>query len=187
MHQVLNCGTLGSIGDLGRIARALSDNGYNIEAIGGGEALLDDSSGIVTLLVTPDDNADVETLDTFLPGLELDSGRSLRSFRVHPDLHVELDDVPGELARAAEALGGANINIMSVLSIDAHAGWAIVCLGFEGDDDKDNAEGILRGEGFTVLPKHGGEKRRKHVDRELRGRIKKGDPDDDDHSDRDPD
>ena len=37
MHRVVNATTAGSVGDLGRIARRLADDGINIAAVGGGE------------------------------------------------------------------------------------------------------------------------------------------------------
>lgn len=166
MHRVVSTMTIGSIGDLGRIADRLADNGVNIDAIGGGEALLDGRGvGVIAMLMTPDD--DTDRILSALDGLELADGRTLQGATFHPSFDLVLDDHPGELARAARLIGGEGISIMGLVSIDVHAGWGIVGLGFGGEADRDAARDRLREEGFTVLSEHGGQRRRAWVDEML--------------------
>lgn len=184
MHQTVKCSSVGSIGDLGHIARAAGAEGFNIEAIGGAESgtLREDGRGvgIISLLVTPDENADIERLADVLRNLELDDGRRLSDVSVHPSLHVELRHGPGELGEAAAALGDSGINIQSILLIDAHDGWAVVSLAFD-EGDIENARNLLGDSGgrFRVLPKHGGKSRRDKVDGLVEGNVNHGDDVDD--------
>jgi hypothetical protein len=173
MHKVVKSVTVGSVGDLGRIARRLADHGYNINAVGGGEgSALDGTVGVISLLVTPDDDEDA--LRELLQGMPLDGGRSLQDVAVHPALDVELVDEPGQLALVGELLGNAGINIMAVQSVDVHLDWAHVSVAFEDDAARDAAQDVLVGGGIRVLPEHGARRRREQVDRILRG-IRKGD------------
>lgn len=184
MHQTIKCSSVGSIGDLGHIARAAGAEGFNIEAIGGAEAgtLRDDGRGvgIISILVTPDDDQEVARLAEILRNIDLDDGRKLSDVSVHGNLHVELRHGPGELGDAAASLGDAGINIQSVLLIDAHDGWAVVSLAFD-DADIDGARAVLEGSGgrFRVLPKHGGKSRRDKVDGLVEGNVNHGDDEED--------
>jgi hypothetical protein len=173
MHKVVKAVTVGSVGDLGRIARRLADAGYNINAVGGGEgSALSGEVGIISLLVTPDAN-EAEILE-LLHELPLDGGRTLEDVAVHHALDVELVDEPGQLATVGELLGGAEISILGVQSVDVHLDWAHVSLAFESEAVRDQAQDILVGGGIRVLPEHGARRRREQVDRILKG-IKKGD------------
>jgi hypothetical protein len=173
MHKVVSAVTVGSVGDLGRIARRLADNGYNINAVGGGEgSALGGSVGIISLLVTPDE--DDQALLGLLQDMPLDGGRTLQDVVIHPALDVELVDEPGQLATVGEVLGEAGINIMAVQSVDVHLDWAHVSVAFESEAIRDQAQDILVGAGIRVLPEHGARRRREQVDRILRG-IRKGD------------
>jgi hypothetical protein len=160
MHQTVKLGTVGSIGDLGHIAKALGDAGFNIEAIGGGEStgLREDGRGvgIITLLVSPDEDPDIPNLQAALDGIVLDDGRKVDA-QIMRSLDVEFRHDPGALAIAAAALGEAGINIESILLIDVNGHRAVVSMGFN-DTDLDNAADILNDAGrrFRVLPKHGG-------------------------------
>lgn len=181
MHRVVKATTQGSVGDLGRIARRLADNNINIDAIGGGEGFARGGSvGVISLLVTPDEDRDDAAILGLLEGLDLGSGRTLTGVQIHPALDLELDDRPGELAVAAELLGDANINIVGVLSVDVHARWAIVSLAFENTGDWTSARDILREavddqgkKRFVVHEEHGGRDRRRKVDRVRADRVPK--------------
>lgn len=180
MHQTVKCSSVGSIGDLGHIARAAGAEGFNIEAIGGAESgtLREDGRGvgIISLLVTPDEDQDIERLAEVLRNLDLDNGRKLADVSVHPSLHVELRHGPGELGDAAASLGAAGINIQSILLIDAHDGWAVVSIAVD-EGDIDATRSVLKDSGgrFRVLPKHGGKSRRDKVDGLVEGNVNHGD------------
>jgi hypothetical protein len=183
MHRVASSVTVGSVGDLGRIARALANEGFNIDAIGGGEGVARGGSvGIVTMLVTPDD--DPAEIARILEGVELDGNRRLAGVRMYPAFDLELADQRGQLADAAELLGNANISIMGVLTVDVHRDWGIVSLAFEKPGDANQARQVLIQGGFTVLPRHGGRGRRKKVDQVIGDGVPFGDPvDGEDHDD----
>lgn len=175
MHRVASSVTIGSVGDLGRIARALANAGFNIDAIGGGEGVARGGSvGIVTMLITPDD--DPAQIERILRSVELGEGRQLASVRMFPAFDLELADRPGQLADAAELIGEAGINIMSVLAVDVHRDWAVVSLAFEEPGDATEAREILTRGGFTVLPSHGGRGRRRKVDAAIGDSVAFGDP-----------
>ena len=185
MHRVVNASTSGSVGDLGRIARALANDGFNIEAIGGGEGFARNGSvGHISLHLTPDEDADIERARNLLADLGLDdttSPRRLDRVASFPCLDIELDDRRGELAELAELLGSNDINIMSCVTIDVHANWAIVAMAFEDgqiDDARTLIEGVTDPNGeprFPVHEKHGGQHRRNQIDRAPGNRFKKGD------------
>jgi hypothetical protein len=173
MHKVVKAVTVGSVGDLGRIARRLADAGYNINAVGGGEgSALNGTVGIISLLVTPDHHDD-QILE-LLQGMPLDGNRTLEDVQVHAALDVELVDEPGQLAKVGELLGEAEISILGVQSVDVHLDWAHVSLAFESVAVRNTAQDVLVAGGIRVLPEHGARRRRAQVDRILRG-IKKGD------------
>ena len=153
MHKVVSATTTGSVGDLGRIARRLADNGIDIRFIGGGEgALPSGSAGIVSMIVSPDE--DEQGIIDMLTDLELGGGRRLASVRLFWALDVELDDERGELAAVAATLGAADINIMSVISIDSRARRATVNLAFEDQSARDRARDVLKADGFAVMEPH---------------------------------
>ncbi len=153
MHKLLSITTAGSVGDLGRIARRLADNGIDIRFIGGGEgALPSGSAGVVSMVVSPDD--DEQKIIDMLKDLELGGGRRLASVRMLSPLDLKLDDEPGELAAAAAALGAENINIMSVISLERGARHSTVNLAFEDDATRDRARDVLKAEGFAVMDTH---------------------------------
>lgn len=182
MHQTVKCASVGSVGDLGHIARALGAEGFNIDAIGGAEAgsLREDGRGvgIISLLVDPDEETDLTRIREVLEAVELDDGRKLSEIEILPSLHVELRNAAGELGEAAASIGGAGINIMSVLLVDTHGDWAVVSFAFN-EGDVDAARDVFDGSGgrFRVLPRHGGEARRNRVNRLIEGRVKRGDDD----------
>jgi hypothetical protein len=178
MHKVLSTVTVGSIGDLGRIAGDLAEHGIDVEAIGGGEGKVGNQSiGQINLLITQDDDADDQAVVDRLLALDLGGGRTPVSVRWFPDLHVELENRRGALAEASALMGNASppINIMSALLIDAHADWGVVSLGFEDEATRDAASAVFEANGVAVLEPHGGGGRRRHVDNELDGRVLRGD------------
>ena len=188
MHRVVNASTSGSVGDLGRIARALADEDFSIEAIGGGEGFARGGSvGHISLHLTPDEDADIERARTILEAVELEDlgngPRHLDQVATHPCLDIELDDRRGELAELAELLGGAKIDIMSCVTIDVHANWAIIAMAFEDakiDEARDLIQSVTDSNGdprFVIHEKHGGEHRRQQIDKNPGNRFKKGDRD----------
>ena len=128
-HQVVKCATRGSVGDLAKITAELEDMGVNIVAVGGGEG--PGHVGIVSLLLDPD-KENMGAIVTRLRNLVLDPDahppRKLTSVDTFPDVHILLNDTPGQLKKAAEALAG--INIETVISIGKRNGKADVSLGF---------------------------------------------------------
>jgi hypothetical protein len=162
MHQTVKCASVGSIGDLGHIATALGERGFNIEAVGGGEAasVREDGRGVgvISLLITADEDNDLPNIREILENLELDDGRRLAEVAILPSLDVALRHGPGALGEAASALGRAGINIQSVLLVDAHGSRAVVSMAFN-EADLDVARDVLGNDPdkrFRVLPKHGG-------------------------------
>lgn len=184
MHQTVKCGTVGSVGDLGRIARKVQQEGFNIRAIGGGEATLRGGGvGVISMLVTPDTEPDLARLADALTNLELDNARTLTEVQIHPGFDLDLDNQPGALADAAELIGSADppINIMSVLLVDSHDGWGVVSFAFEDTDTRDRARDLVAADDrFTVLDEHGGEHRSDRVSKFVDGKVKRGDKDEDD-------
>jgi hypothetical protein len=178
MHKVLSTVTVGSVGDLGRVAGDLADRGADIEAIGGGEATVGGLTiGTINLLLREDDDADDAAVVDRILSLDLGGGRTPDSVRWYPCLHVELENARGALAQAAALMGNASppINIMAALLIDAHADWAVVAFAFEDDTVCDQAQTVFETEGIPVLEEHGGGGRRRHVDNVLSGQVLRGD------------
>jgi hypothetical protein len=178
MHKVLSTVTVGSVGDLGRVAGDLAERGVDIEAIGGGESTVGGMTiGQINLLLTQDDDADDAAVVDRLMALDLGGGRTPDSVRWYPCIHVELENRRGAMAEAAALMGNASppINIMGAPLIDAHADWAVVALAFEEDGVRDQAQSVFEANGIAVLEQHGGGGRRRHVDDELGGRVLRGD------------
>jgi hypothetical protein len=193
MHQTVQCSTSGSVGDLGLIARVVAENGFDIRAIGGGEAKLPDDGGefgIVSFLVLPDEEDDLIRLADALENLRLDDRavddperRVLERPRILPGFDVELEHERGALAGVAELLGQTDggINILSILLVDAHDGWAVASLAFDNETDRDKARDTLsNSDRVRVLPKHGGEHRSDRVSKFVDGKVKRGDKDEGD-------
>ena len=133
-HQVVKCSVQGSIGDLAKITRALEDEGYNILAVGGAEV---NHLGIIAMLFDPD-MVEIPGIVATISGVVLDpqTGRTPQDVEALPDVHILLNNAPGQLRRAAEALG--DINIETIVSVDSQPGnRARVSLGFQpGDYDE---------------------------------------------------
>lgn len=168
MHKVTSTLTVGSIGDLGHIAGALAGAGFNIDAIGGGEGLVNGQGvGVIAMLITPDD--DEAAIRTALEGVQLDGNRTVAGIGFHPSFDLALNDQPGQLAGAAGLIGRKGININGIVSVDVHSGWGVVAVGFGSDADRDAARDLLVAEGYTVLDEHGARDRRLWVDEQLGG------------------
>lgn len=131
-HQVVKCSVRGSVGDLAKITAALEREGYNILATGGGEV---NHLGIIALLFDPDTTQIPGIIQT-IQGVELGPGRRPEDVEAFPDVHILLNDAPGQLRRAVEALG--DINIETIVTIDKQPGNRTrVSLGFQpGDFDE---------------------------------------------------
>ena len=130
-HQVVKAAVRGSVGDLARITAALEAAGYNILAAAAGEV---NHVGIIAMLFDPDVDKIPGIVDT-IRGVQLGPGRTPEDVEALPDVHILLNDAPGQLRRAAEAVG--DINIETVVSIDKQQGKARVSLGFQpGDFDE---------------------------------------------------
>jgi len=131
-HQVVKCSVRGSVGDLAKITAALEADGFNILAAGGGEV---NHLGIIAMLFDPDVDKIPAIVQT-IQNVQLGPGRTPEDVEAFPDVHILLNDAPGQLRRAVEALG--DINIETVVSIDKQPGnKARVSLGFQpGDFDE---------------------------------------------------
>lgn len=154
-HQVTKATARGSQGDLAKIAGELAKLKVNIIAIGGGEGVLhngaagDQEVGVISMILEPDDGPMTAKIKTALTGLALDGGRKLEDVEFHPNIHVQLDDKPGELKNALDAVKG--MNIRSVISMGTLWGVANVGLGFS-EADHENAETKLKAKGIKVVP-----------------------------------
>jgi hypothetical protein len=154
MHKVVNVVTTGSVGDLGRIARALADAQppFDIAAVGGGEAHVGNGEvGLISLLVRDDRDREGELLD-MIAGVDLGGGRTPDSVNAHDPLYVTLPDVPGSLADCCERVGDVGRNIMSVLLLDLQSPRARIGLGFADVGDRDAAADALRGSYEIAIP-----------------------------------
>ncbi len=154
-HKIVKMVTTGSVGDLGRIARALASANppLDIATIGGGEGLVGNQEvGIISMAIRNDDGRDAEILD-IVSNVDLGSGRRFESVEAHPALIVELNDEPGSLADCAERLGNEDINIMGVVLLDLHGAGAHVGFGFADDTEQDRARAALDGF-FTIIDDH---------------------------------
>jgi acetolactate synthase small subunit len=139
-HQVVKAAVRGSVGDLARITQALEAAGLNIVAIGGGETPIQPGHiGIVAFLLSPDKDRIPEILET-VRNVVLDpqTNRRPEDVAAFPDVHILLNDTPGQLRRATEALEG--INIETVISVDKQPGnRARVSLGFKDEQTLNQA------------------------------------------------
>jgi hypothetical protein len=154
-HQVTKATARGSQGDLARIAGELAKLKVNIIAIGGGEGVLhngaagDQEVGVISMILEPDDGPMTAKIKAALTGLSLGGNRKLEDVEFHPNIHVQLDDKPGELKKALDAVKG--MNIRSVISMGTLWGVANVGLGFS-EADHVNAEAKLKAKGIKVVP-----------------------------------
>jgi hypothetical protein len=135
----------GSPGKLATFGKALGDAGLDIEAIGGAEWGHD---GPLSLVLREDDRAAMDKFEAVCTELKV-------PWLSFANVSVELDDVPGALGLAADAVG--DINIFGVLVRNPHGKKAVVDLGFE-EGEADEAVKRLRAAKFTAHRKrHPGE------------------------------
>jgi hypothetical protein len=127
----------GSPGKLANFGKALGAAGVDIEAIGGAEWMHD---GPLCLVLRDDGDEGMTKFADVCRELQV----PWLSFAT---VSVELDDVPGRLGEAAEAVG--DINIYGVLVRKPHGNKAVVHLGFERTQ-ADEAVSRLTGANFTA-------------------------------------
>lgn len=146
-HQVVKCSVRGSVGDLAKITRDLEAAGYNILAISASEV---NHVGMLAMVFDPDE--DVDAIVDTVRKADLGGNRTPVDVGRVPDIHILLPNTPGQLRRAAEALG--DINIETVVTIDKQPGnKARVSLGFQ-DADLAQAEQRLRDAGIQIHKHH---------------------------------
>jgi len=156
-HQVTKATARGSQGDLAKIAEKLQGlkPPVNIVAIGGGEGVLKNKDGtttevgVISMILEPDDGPASSKILAALKGLQLGPKRKLEHVEQFPNIHVQIDDKPGELKKALDAVAG--LNIRSVLSMGTLHGSANVGLGFS-ETDHPKAEKKLKARGIKVVP-----------------------------------
>jgi hypothetical protein len=155
-HQVTKATARGSQGDLAKIADALRNltPPVNIIAIGGGEGVLKNKNGsttevgVISMILEPDDGPNSAKIRTALTDLKLGKGRTLEDVEQFPNIHIQIDDKPGELKKALDAVAG--LNIRSVLSMGTLMGTANVGLGFS-ETDRPRAEKKLKDKLIKVV------------------------------------
>jgi hypothetical protein len=160
-HQVLKASVKGSTGDLAKITARLATvatptpgQKINILSISAGEVTIpgsggdpDQEYGVISLILDPDDATTTGNVITALTGFSLGGVRKVEHVDVYPLVHVELEDVPGQLELAANAIG--NLNILSVHSMGTVAEIAHVGFAFDANDEA-TARTNLTQAGFTV-------------------------------------
>ncbi len=122
MHRQVNAllSNGASPGELARFGEALRRNGVNIDTIGGAEF---GKRGAVTIVVA--DRVDAQQ-DDLIP-VAAAMGQEGFPYLVFRTVQVKLDNTPGELGRAAAALG--DINIHGILLMGKDGDKALVGLG----------------------------------------------------------
>ena len=122
MHKVVKVVTTGSVGDLGRIARALADAHppFDIAAVGGGEGVVGgDEVGIVTRSLIRNDDADDGEIVALMQRRRTRRKAGASRRRGAPGPHRRTRPIRRVASpTAAEAIGGDDINIMGVMLID---------------------------------------------------------------------
>ena len=143
MHRQVNVllSAGGSPGKLAAFGRALGDEGLDIGTVGGAEWM---HEGPLCLIIKNDGREEWRKFESICQRLQV-------PWLSFTSVAVELDDVPGSLGAAAEAVG--DINIYCVLVLKSHGNRAVVGLGFD-DHQADDAVRRLRDAGFTADRKH---------------------------------
>ena len=127
-HQVTKATARGSQGDLAKIADALHKlkPPVNIVAIGGGEGVLNNANGtktevgVISMILEPDDGATSDKILTTLRGLTLPSGKKLEDVEQFPNIHIQIDDKPGELKKGPRR---PHRDQHPECAVDGHASW----------------------------------------------------------------
>jgi hypothetical protein len=124
MHRQVNAlvSAGGSPGKLANFGNALGAAGIDIEAIGGAEWQHD---GPLVVVLKDDDQATMGRFEEVCAELHV-------PWLSFVTVAVELEDEPGALGRAAEAIG--NINIYGLLVRKPHGNRAVVDMGFRPSD-----------------------------------------------------
>src|SRR5262245_36931141 len=159
-HQIIKATVKGSKGDLAHIAAALKavtgPNGekVSIRHIGGGESSVVNGIelGVITMIVEPDEGPMTNLILDAIRNAPLDNGRHVEHVDTFPNVHVTLLDAPGTLSSALDAIAGANVNVLTVLTMGSAAGVADVGLGFENAADAAAATQALSGVNVIVHP-----------------------------------
>ena len=112
-------------GELGKLARTLADKGVNIDAL---SAISGGGRGYVSLLIPAAPKARTVLRDH---GYE---------FAERTVLTVTLEDRPGTLGELAKRLGGAGVNITSVVTLNSGGGRVQLAIGV---DDLDKARRVV--------------------------------------------
>jgi hypothetical protein len=143
MHRQVNAlvSAGSSPGKLASFGIALGDAGLDIQTVGGAEWRHD---GPLCLILREDGQ------DGMRAFAEVCQSRHV-PWLSFANVTVELEDVPGSLGRAAEAVG--EINVYSVLVLKPHGNRAVVGLGFR-PSEADEAVSRLQGAGYTAERGH---------------------------------
>ena len=163
-HQVFKATVKGSKGDLAKIAKALKDGvgpnhdtKINILHIGGGESSTVNGIelGVITMILEPDEPpVDGQILDA-IRAVDLDptgDHHHVEHVETYPNVHISLLDAPGTLSGALDAVSGADLNILSVITMGSGGGVVDVGLGFEDDNAANDARTALAGANVIVHP-----------------------------------
>ncbi len=143
MHRQVNAlvSAGGSPGKLARFGKALGDEGLDLGTIGGAEWMHD---GPLCLIIKNDGQEERRRFASVCRQLKV-------PWVSFASVAVELDDVPGSLGAAAEAVG--DINIYCVLVLKPHGNRAMVGLGFR-PTEADEALSRLEAAGYTASRQH---------------------------------
>jgi hypothetical protein len=163
-HQVVKATVRGSKGDLAKIAKALKDGvgpnhgtKINILHIGGGESHVVNGIelGVITMILEPDEPPVDGFILQAIRDVDLDptgDHHHVEHVETYPNVHISLLDAPGTLSGALDAVAGANLNIVSVLTMGSGGGVVDVGLGFEDGNAADQARAALATANVIVHP-----------------------------------
>jgi hypothetical protein len=143
MHRQVNAllSAGGSPGKLAAFGKALGDAGLDLGTVGGAEWKHD---GPLCLIIRNDGREERRRFAEVCSRLHV-------PWVSFASVAVELDDVPGSLGAAAEAVG--DINIYCVLVLKPHGNRAVVGLGFR-PSEAEEAVRRLRDAGYSADQKH---------------------------------
>ncbi|HEX5015358.1 MAG TPA: hypothetical protein VFV72_14510 [Candidatus Limnocylindrales bacterium] len=143
-HVVVKATAVGSAGDLSRITEKLEGLDVNILAIGGGEGVVGQTeTGVLSILIDPEDSGTVGSVVDELTGL------GLANVEVASNIQIELPNEIGELRKAADAVQGFNIRSIVMMAFGVNT--AHVGLGFD-PGEVEQAERALQDAGIAVIP-----------------------------------
>jgi hypothetical protein len=163
-HQVFKATVKGSKGDLAKIAKALKDGvgpnhgtKINILHIGGGESSVVNGIelGVITMILEPDEAPVDGQILQAIRDVDLDptgDHHHVEHVETYPNVHISLLDAPGTLSGVLDAIAGADLNILSVLTMGSGGGVVDVGLGFATPADEDAARTALETANVIVHP-----------------------------------